>query len=558
MNQFPKNPEKKSLIKLAAGMLNKEKRAELRAGIFRHLDGIATAPTAFCLHKQSVLSEFMSGEKMSLSQLAKSKSANEGYLNVALRILSSQGWLIPEVQPEGKDVHYVISDKGKLAFPHVHIYENAVELIPVSIELNNHIIKGFSENDFANLKKTFEFYSNGCGLPEASNELEQEVFVQMKKHVEGLIAAPLIVALGMNGLFHNYFSIAPFRATEYSANPQVKDIIDFFATLGWFTNNDEIYNFTDEGLFFAKRASAYGVTVSYLPTFSHLDELIFGNPRILWDKPDGSAELHVNRTMNVWGSGGAHAGYFKKVDEIVEDIFNRPIEDQPIGFLDMGCGNGAFIEHIFNIIWKNTKRGEMLEDHPLFIVGADFNDAALVATRETLNNADIWAKVVPGDISDPDLLAKNLNEKYQINLGDLLNVRSFLDHNRIFANPAQEPQESGSLSTGAFCFRGERIKNAVVEQNLLEHFQKWAPYVEKFGLLVIELHTIPPELTRDHLGRTAATAYDATHGYSDQYILELPHYLSIAEKAGLNPVIEHMERYPNSDLATVSINLLKK
>merc|ERR1719450_55091 len=27
--------------------------------------------------------------------------------------------------------------------------------------------------------------------------------------------------------------------------------------------------------------------------------------------------MHVDREMNVWGSGGAHSAYFKKIDEIV-------------------------------------------------------------------------------------------------------------------------------------------------------------------------------------------------------------------------------------------------
>ena len=45
--------------------------------------------------------------------------------------------------------------------------------------------------------------------------------------------------------------------------------------------------------------------------------------------------------MNVWGSGGAHAEYFKIIDQIIIELFNRPIADQPIGILDMGCGTGV-------------------------------------------------------------------------------------------------------------------------------------------------------------------------------------------------------------------------
>jgi hypothetical protein len=42
------------------------------------------------------------------------------------------------------------------------------------------------------------------------------------------------------------------------------------------------------------------------------------------------------------GSGGAHETYFKVVDEIIIKLFNLPIEDQPKGILDMGCGTEPF------------------------------------------------------------------------------------------------------------------------------------------------------------------------------------------------------------------------
>ena len=97
----------------------------------------------------------------------------------------------------------------------------------------------------------------------------------------------------------------------------------------------------------------------------------------------------------------------------------------------------------------------------------------------------------------------------------------------------------------------------MVEDSLLEHLQKWKPFVEKFGLLIIELHTINPELTATNLGKTAATAYDATHGFSDQYILEIDVFKKVAEEAGLKPDERYFSKFPNNDLATVSINLLK-
>jgi hypothetical protein len=38
-------------------------------------------------------------------------------------------------------------------------------------------------------------------------------------------------------------------------------------------------------------------------------------------------------------------------------------------------------------------------------------------------------------------------------------------------------------------------------------------YVRNFGFTDDKLHTIPPSVTAANIGKTAATAYDATHGF---------------------------------------------
>jgi SAM-dependent methyltransferase len=381
---------------------------------------------------------------------------------------------------------------------------------------------------------------------------------QVMKHIEGVLAGPTIVLMGMGGMFHKYFMETRFSPDEFHENPnQFRIILDFFTELGWFTKHNGNYQFTDMGMYFAKRATSYGVTVSYLPTFRAVDELIFGNPMVLQGLNEAGNERHVDREMNVWGSGGAHAGYFSVIDEIIIDVFNRPIQDQPKGILDMGCGNGAFLEHLFDVIYRQTKRGKMLDDHPLFLVGADYNEAALKVTRANLIRADIWAKVIWGDIGRPDVLANDLESNYSIDLADLLNVRTFLDHNRVWDDPKTLSPGRVSKSTGAFASKGRRILNADDEDNLLEHLLKWTHYVRKHGLLLIELHTVDPKLTSANLGKTAATAYDATHGFSDQYIVELEVFEKIVAEAGLASDSRVARKFPNSDLATVSVHLLK-
>lgn len=532
-------------------MLTKQEKEQLRGTIFRHLDGIATSTTAFTLHKKGILNYFLEHKKVALPELVSTFNANEGYLNVALRVLCSQGWLAQHLDNANETISYEVNENSKTAFSLIHLYEDAVNFLKYSVNFPNERI---GLDAFLALERIFKKYKTQFGL---SNVVEGNIEYQILKHIEGVIVAPIIVMLGVNGLFHKYFMEASFRAQEYHKDPEsFKKILNFFAHLGWFNKKKDTYQFTDKGLFFAKRASAYGVTVSYLPTFLELDELIFGNPLVLKTKSSDETEKHVDREMNVWGSGGAHSTYFKDIDKIIINLFNKPIDEQPKGILDMGCGNGAFIQHIFDVIEYQTLRGKLLEEHPLLLVGADFNQAALKVTRSNLIKADIWAKVIWGDIGRPDILAKDLKEDYNIELKDLLNVRTFLDHNRIWEFPKKATNRI-STSTGAYAYQGKRISNNLVGDSLLEHFKKWKPFVEQFGLLIIELHTINPELTSKNIGITAATAYDATHGFSDQYILEVDVFNAIAKEAGLNPDSNYYTKFPNNDLATVSVNLLK-
>ncbi|MDE3135879.1 MAG: hypothetical protein KGL59_04865 [Acidobacteriota bacterium] len=164
------------------------------------------------------------------------------------------------------------------------------------------------------------------------------------------------------------------------------------------------------------------------------------------------------------------------------------------------------------------------------------------------------AHVIPGNINRPAQLASDL-EYLGLDIHDLLHVRSFLDHNRPYMTPANYVRGSREgKSTGAFAYLGEEIPADELEENLVRHLRRWAPYVGRFGLLVLELHTLPPELTAANLDRTPAVAYDGTHGFSDQYLVELPVFLDCAREAGLEADPRYQSKFPPSDLPTVRIN----
>ena len=68
-------------------------KSQLLSSIFRHLDGLVTAPVAIALKNKSVLEFILNKKQTSISELTYAFNANEGYLNVALRVLASQGFL---------------------------------------------------------------------------------------------------------------------------------------------------------------------------------------------------------------------------------------------------------------------------------------------------------------------------------------------------------------------------------------------------------------------------------------------------------------------------------
>lgn len=514
-------------------------KAEMRSYIFYHLDGIALVPTIIALGKRNVLKE-INGKKISLSKLTKKFGANEGYLNVALRLMCCQGWLNQYF--EGDEIFF----ESKKTYDLLEIF-NTYKIIEPYFNLNINYNKIFlsEKNQSKILQENFELIKKYA--IERENIKKKKNHLNLEKHIDGVILGPILVSLSRNHLL-------PIKSlNEIKIQEECINFLNFlFLRLDIL---DSKFKVTEFGRFLFQRATAYGVTVSYLPTFKKLDELIFKNPNVLWEKEENSPEIHVDRKMNVWGSGGAHKSYFKKVDEIIINLFNEPIEKQPKGFIDIGCGDGSLIEHIFDLIYYKTKRGKLLKKHPLVIIGSDFNYKALEVTEENIKNADIWANTAFGDIGNPKELAERIKTEYNINLEDLLNVRSFLDHNRIFKQPKNK-NNALSDSKCSFAHRGKRIQNNILSQNLYEHFLNWKPYLKKYGLLIVELHSIDPQKTQLTLGKNSMTAYDATHGYSDQYIIEYENFLEEAKKAGLKPEKKHEHLFPSKEIPIVSVNRL--
>ncbi|HEY4841404.1 MAG TPA: hypothetical protein VIH78_05530 [Terriglobales bacterium] len=544
---------------MPTSQIGEDEKAQVRAVVFGHLAGIVVAPTVKALWDRRVFDLFgVANEWVDFDRIARETRANRGYLRVALRLLAACGWLKQRVD-NGAAPRYAMTLEGRIALNTAPLlYGEVLSFVAKAVFLEDFLFGASDRPVLPSLQELVRRSKERWGLEPDADPVVNRIRNQIREHLDGMIIGPSMVALARADILSQLER--PVDIDAVAANrASLNCILDLLAAQGWVAlesnaRDKNLVTLTACGRYAAQIATSYGVTVSYLPLFDNVSTLLFGNSRIPRMDESG-VELLVNRGMNVWGSGGAHRTYFKKVDEIIVEIFNRPLNLQPRGICDMGCGDGSFLEHLYFAVKNKTERGKVLDRHPLIIVGADFNKVARRVAKQTLRKAGIPIyHVIPGDINRPAQLASDL-EELNLDVHDLLHVRSFLDHNRPYIPPASWAGATRTgKSTGAFAHLGEEISCDVLEENLTRHLRRWAPYVGRFGLLALELHTLPPEVTAANLSRTPAVAYDGTHGFSDQYLVELPVFLEAAKEAGLKADPRCQAKFPPSELATVSIN----
>jgi len=530
-------------------------RAAVRATVFTHLAGVVMAPTVSALWERGALDVLTDAPgPMAFDDIVRRTHANAGYLRVALRLLASCGWLVEAPGGEADTCALTPAGREALTVARPLYGQVTASFLPKALVLDDVLAGPPDGSLIGSIGALVSQARHGWGIAPSADPPTAQIHDRLRGHLEGVLVAPAMVALARAGIFAR-LAEGPLDLRSIEAHgAAVGALIDLVALPGWVERTGSVVQVTAAGRHAVQIASAYGVTVSYLPLFAVLPTLLFGNPRIPRVDANG-VETMVNRAMNVWGSGGAHITYFRKLDEIVVDLFNRPLAEQPRGICDMGCGDGTLLAHLYAVVTERTRRGRALDSHPLIVVGADFNRVARRATRQTLHAARIPAfHVIAGDINRPAQLASDL-EAIDLDIHDLMHTRSFLDHNRPYVRLSGYASGSRRPSTtGAFAYLGEEIPADELEENLVRHLRRWKPYVGRFGLLVLELHTLPPAVTAAHLDRTPAVAYDATHGFSDQYLVELPVFEACAAEAGLRADPRWQATFPPSELATVSLN----
>jgi SAM-dependent methyltransferase len=493
--------------------------AETRRAIFLAHDGIVLSCALRALDEVGLLAPPPAAEH-TVAELCPGLSGRGfGSLRVVLRALAGQGWL--ETAPGGTPATTVLrwTEAGRAAARH---HSDYIDIGAFLCSFTGTALDAWERPWTPDARRRFGSLAQRALHRWAAADLPEDLRCTVLGHLDGALAAPLLLSGG--AVEH------PAEATEVLRRG------------GW------------DAAETARYAETFGMSGSYLPMFARLPDLIRGTVAI---GPGDGGEWHVNRALNVNASAAAHARYFQDTLAGVLDLFDRePLAGQPRFIADVGCGNGRWLVELYQAVRERTRRGAALREHPLVMVGIDANQTALDEARRLLAAEGVPAVLLIGDISTPADIARDLAE-LGIDMEQGLHIRSFIDHDRTYLGGRNEPGpgEDGGV---AFLDRdGYALAETALEADLVAHLRRWAPFVRRHGLVVLEAHSIAPHVSRNHLGAMHGVAFEAYHGLSHQYPIDHARWLRCCRAAGLEPVPYESRRYPaTKPFVAVSLNRL--
>ena len=371
---------------------------------------------------------------------------------------------------------------------------------------------------------------------------DDETWAQL---LDGTIAIPLLLELHARGLLAVDGQGSPGFVT--SGLRFEAEIADFFRAHGWMEGQDAGACLTPLGRFIADRIYITATVASYRPMLARIGEVIFGDCKAVFARDQSGCEQHVDRRLNVKGSGFQHERYFAALEATLLPLFDHTrFDKQPKYVADMGCGDGTLLKRIYQVIGEKTARGRVLERYPLRLIGIDINDAALQETSLTLQGLD--PLVMKGDIGDPERLIADLRERGIADPESILHVRSFLDHDRPYRAPRDNVAAAARARTARNVVHVDRDGNLLADgnamQSLVEHLERWSGAVVGFGLAVLEVHCLPPDVIARYLDKCESLHFDAYHRFSHQYLVTADQFVLAAAEAGLFSSAAGSRRYP--------------
>jgi 3-oxoacyl-(acyl-carrier-protein) synthase/acyl carrier protein/NAD(P)-dependent dehydrogenase (short-subunit alcohol dehydrogenase family) len=499
--------------------------------IHNYTNGYVVVPVLLACRRAGLFELLNRMEPVPTDRLVRELSANAGHLRVALLMIESMGWI---VRCSGDS--YVLTAAA-----------DRVGRIPAQAEslMSISMASYLAGDESVSLASHIALSHSRWGVDDPD----------LAQMLDGVIVSPLLSEIARRGGVNDTSSLAGLWSNLGRNNLHVpeyvrEELAGLFFRQGWLTENTTTADFTAQGSFVFARTFLFAIVGSYWPMLQKLDGVIFGDCDAVFARDSQGREGHVDRALNVSGSGQQHTKYFRAMEEFIIQIFDtEPLQTQPRYIADTGCGDGSLLRRVYDTIRHRTLRGKHLDRFPLQLIGVDLNDEALEATRDTLREID--HRTIKGNISDPQKLIEDLKRVGIPDPGDILHIRSFLDHDRSFVPPDGDApalfREERIASEYAFVdSRGSEIPAGEVYHNLVEHLERWASALGRHPLIILEVHCLEPAAVRRYLSQCESLHFDAYQRFSQQLLMRANHFLLAAAEAGLFARPNRIQKYPRT------------
>ena len=461
----------------------------------RYIHGYTAMPVILACYKRGIFQQLTRNGPLTLEQLSQYARASEGHLQIALRMFESMGW----VNKSNLGVYDIVISSDSY-----QVLKDIPEKILTLYQIPAHqLLKKYRYRK--KLQKWLEFVNN----------YKNDKNTVISDFLHGVVIVPLLIALKKQN--------SPKSLFKGLSKGLRGEIFELFIKKQWIENNIKTIVLTDAGRFMLDRSFNMAVAASHAPLLSQMTTLLFGDSRQVFKKDFYGHESHVDRTLNVIGSGFQHARYFDDVSDIIISIFNKmPYENQPKYIIDTGCGDGGLLKKVYEIIQTKTARGRVLNQFPLYMIGVDYNKKSLTETEKNLRNIPHFT--LQGDIGNPDAIVKDLQLKGIVDYENSLHIRSFLDHDRPYIAPTNkmQVQERSRISyNGTYVdAKGKVIQSSEMVQSLVEHLSRWSSIISKHGLLLLEVHSLTTDMVSVYFNESESFHFDALQAFTKQYLVE--------------------------------------
>lgn len=566
---------------------------------FRWANGVVLIPTFVTLARRGAFAGLEAGGTVGLTALAARADIGSrrtyGVLWGALRLLTLQGWL----RLDGSDAHsrYALTPVGQAC---ARIYEARRDLfdtVPAWVEMFSDLpalLSGAAgPAAYARFERLAARQAERWGLASAGPEDAPALQAreELAEALDGLLIGPLLTAFDMpefRRTEHGFEKVGPSVFEHWrGGNGQFPDPIDdrlrgpataLLARQGLAVASP--LRLTPWGDLLRSIAAPFaGLGASYLRSYARLDDILFSHP----DPLGVSEDRHVDRLVNIYASSGAGSGPLSRtfLENVIGPLFAQPLARQPAGVADMGCGDGSALLRMARFIVEETPRGRALSDHPLVVVGADYNasarSVAAANLRALASIEGVITRVVAADISDPATYDRTLRAcgleirgpdgaRRAVGLADLVHSFMFLLHNRrlsvrddaeaeqIFRTHIKDEETLRMARQGfrvSYAGPAGMVSGFTAAADLLALLDRWRPYAGH-GFAVVEAHSPSADVDDDGGASPACPPGDlphvlnwGMHFLSQQYMTPYKEFRRIMAFAGYAPTNgAHGRLYP--------------